>query len=191
MNTNKIKMLMTLMCAALIVLGMVSGASALTITPSTSPIWTGTTTANLNAAAIAAIVGYSPLVELYKQNVGEATDSGPFASSYVTTFSNTPAVPSDALIDYISGPSISGGPLYLYVKDGNHVPAYYIFGLNYAGAPAWNGTDDLILQNFWTGNGSISHVAIYGPTTAVPEPLTMLLLGLGLVGVAGVRRFRK
>lgn len=36
----------------------------------------------------------------------------------------------------------------------------------------------------------IDNVELYGGATTIPEPATMLLLGLGLMGLAGVRRFK-
>jgi hypothetical protein len=200
MNTKKM-MLMTVFCAVLLVVGVTSSASALTIDatdyiyPGGLPSdywWAGdeTSQAALNAI-IASITGNAP--ELYKQNTG-APDEGSFAPYYQTTYSNTPADPSNALIEYVGGPGdpyINASPLYLLVKDGSQEPAWYLFGLNYSGAPYWNGTDDLVLLNFWPNQGAISHVAFYGTGTAVPEPLTLLLLGFGFVGLAAVRRFKK
>lgn len=141
-------------------------AHALTITPASPMQYTGTVNSNLTASQIQAFVG-SPvsLTEVYKQDVG-GSESGAYASSYTTTF-NSNNNPSGALIDYISGPSISGASVYLYVKDGNHSPSYYIFNIT-----GWNGKDDLVLQGFWVGPGAISHVSILSGgvrTTAVPE----------------------
>jgi hypothetical protein len=99
----------------------------------------------------------------------------------------TASDPQNALIDYISGPSISGfDEVYLYVKDGNQDPAFYIFDIS-----TWNGTADLDLQGFWPGNGAISHVAIYaGGTTSVPDGgATLVLLGTALAGLGVVRKY--
>ena len=186
---KKTKMFMIALCVASMVLGMMSSASALMIIPGDAD-FSGIFPVNPNAADIATIVGSETLFELYKQDVG-GPESGPFAPSYVTEFSNTPTDPEDATITYVMGmPVISGDPIYLLVKDGNHDPIWYIFNLGLTGLP-WNGTDTIYLQGFWPENGAISHVSIYGPSTSVPEPTTLLLLGLGLVGVAGIRRTLK
>ncbi|HEX2493531.1 MAG TPA: PEP-CTERM sorting domain-containing protein [Steroidobacter sp.] len=123
---------------------------------------------------------------LYKAEVGGA-DSGLFAGSYDTTFLNSANDPSGALIDYIGGAAISCPSCYLAIKDGNHNPSYYFYDLS-----AWDGTELIALSNFWPGRGAISHLSIWGADTStnVPEPATLGLLSLGLLGVGAVRRKR-
>ena len=162
---------------------MSATSNALTITPATTPQWTGNNTSNLGEAELEAFLltqgVTADLSLLYKKDVGPGPDTGPFSGSYKTTFSNTSDDPEDALVDYQSGPAISGS-IYLYVKDGEHSPAFYLFLIT-----GWNGTDDLVLDGFWPNQGAISNIAIYGSNgTQVPDGgTTALLLGLGLSGI--------
>lgn len=175
---------------ALVALPFVPAAEALVITPESAPRWTTDINSQINSdAAWWAAFGFNPDLPdtlpdlLYKSDVGSG-DSGPFASAYDTSYSNTPSDPSDALIKYLGGAYMDCSVCYLLVKDGNHLPAQYLFDIS-----GWAGNEDIKLTGFWPGNGAISNIRILGTATRVPEPATIALLGSGLA-VLCVRRRR-
>jgi hypothetical protein len=168
-----------------------------------------------NAAEVQNLVGTQTLLSmLYKSdhNGGATgTDSGTFAASYKTTFdpANDPSKATVAYegapYQYIndSNPANAFNELYIVVKDGNHDPYVYVFDLD---AMPWLGTETIVLQNFWLGQGAISHVAIFGGNSLgggdddngggggdVPEPATLAIwgLGMGIAGLVGYRRRRQ
>ena len=181
--------------AALAALCFIGSAHALTITPSDGTInvsrWEGNQTGqNQIDAAIALFIGSS--TEQYKMNVGDGSDSGNLAGSYTTTFELTPTDPSKATIKYDGG-AVLQNTRYALVKDGNQEPAWYLFDLTALG---WDGTADLIFENFWPSGGAISHVALYGGSDSsgpnVPDNgNTIALLGCSLVAVEMARRLMR
>ncbi len=136
----------------------------------------------LSAEEVAALFDTSDLSLLYKAEAG-GSDEGPFANDYMTLFSGDP---NDALITWgLLGDSITCPECYLVVKDGSPQPKY-LFDLG-----SWDGMESLSLEGFYPGNGAISHVAIFGnPTVQVPEPGTLALLGLGLIGLTLTQKKR-
>jgi hypothetical protein len=169
-----------------VLLAFAANANALTITPDDEAFLWGdeTSQASINSILLSSIVGTYDY--LYKNDVDEGA-SGPLSGSYDTQYFNTPSDPSDAVISWIEGTPIVGDPAYLLVKDGNQSPAWYLFDLT---ALNWNGMETIILEGFWPLQGAISHVALYGSSVGVPEPATVLILGAGLLGMAGISRKR-
>jgi hypothetical protein len=194
----KLTRISKVLIAGLALLGLTGVANAtIVLTPSTPGVIPGTGgmgPSNCEPGCVNTIFGTSGLSLLYKSDfltLGFGIDSGTYASSYTTWFSDTIFDPSDARISYDGGADIDCPSCYLAVKDGNQSPGYYFYDLS-----AWNGRETLSLQNFWPGKGAISHVAIWGrvtttPPTSVPEPSTLALFGLGLLAVGLVRRRKR
>tara|TARA_R110002073_G_scaffold44428_1_gene123094 strand:+ start:275 stop:868 length:594 start_codon:yes stop_codon:yes gene_type:complete len=179
-----------------LVLGLIGiqAHATIVITPSVSIPGTGLGPSNCEAGCVYDAFGLTndgSLVLRYKSDEdgdSTGTDSGSFASNYNTTFSNPVGDPGNALIEYVSGASITCPDCYLAIKDGNQDPSYYFYNLS-----AWDGIMDLDLQDFWPQQGAISHVSIWGrdgggDPSDIPEPVSLLLLSAGLMSLAFIRR---
>ena len=151
---KKIKILMTVLCAALLVMGMVSSASALPVNITSATPWVASgseTGVPQIEDAIMLQMGWSVMpAEAYKGNT-DGTEAGLFASSYQTAYG---AGNETATITWV-GPSIIGLPAWLLVKDGNNVPQWRLYDLS---ALNWTGTELITLGQLWPGTGSYSHV---------------------------------
>jgi hypothetical protein len=179
-----IKILLTI---ALAMVGAQAQSTPIVLGPGDAD-WEDSIPGNPKADDIETIVGTTTeLVELYKSDAPDTdkpqTESGPFASSYDTTFDNEPLDPNDALIEHISGNSIDCAECYLLVKDGKQVPIWYVFDLGDSGLN-WDGLMALDLNGFWPDNGAISHVSIFGTLNNVPGPAPFILMGIGLLVIS-------
>ena len=147
----------------------------------------------------AGVPGFADLTELYKAESFPYEDdpsnpggqSGPLKDAYTTVFEFVSGGEDyrGATITYnpAGGPAVDCSiECYLLVKDGDHSPAAYLFDL--ALGSVWDGEMDLVLKNFWLGNGSISHIALYGNISAIPLPAGFWLFGTALLGFIGLSR---
>jgi hypothetical protein len=75
---------------------------------------------------------------------------------------------------YLKLGNIGGDTHFLYSNA--ELLSYAVIDIN-----AWGGTKNVNI-------GKVSHIGSVGGNTQVPEPMSLILLGLGLIGLAGIKR---
>lgn len=178
-------------CVFMTILGLVPMANAIPVNIDlTTPMYAYGEETSQSAIDGIILPLMVPSTELYKAEPvagGPAVESGFLAGSYQTVFSGGNEV---ALIEY-NGESYISPVAYLLAKDGlanDENPATHAWYLYNLTALGWTGTELISVIDLWPDQGSFSHVSLYGGVgTVVPEPVTVLLMGLGLIGVAVVK----
>lgn len=123
---------------------------------------------------------------LYKAEYDGGIEEGSFTGSYNMSWTLDDGEPSGGTLSWVMDTDfIVCGECYVAVKDGQIDPRYYFYDIS----ALWDGQEDLVFSNFWIGSGAISHISIWGGSAVeVPEPGTLGLLGLGLMGLAYSRK---
>ena len=161
----------------LLMFGMQAHADSYT----NSGTYIGTYSGNDNLAYIETILGMD--LDYYsKVNVG---DGGPlpYEGDFALTITS-----SDGYYSGTWATSPSSWVVSFYtVKAGRQFALYKVDPA--AASGTWS-TEDLLVGNGPNGGNQpvISHFGAVANNTAVPEPATLILLGLGLLGIAGIRK---
>ena len=143
-----------------------------------------------NDCPTAAALG--PLSLLYRVN-RSGIEAGFYRDSYTTLFGESSANPGGALLTYVGGNAMPCAFCFLIISSRQRGPSGDALPvLSFAGIAEWSGLDSLNVRGVGPRWGP-SYFAIWGhdPTqTAIPEPGTLALIGVGLVGVVVRKRFR-
>jgi len=133
------------------------------------------------------LVGNTPYIAIdINQSGKEGSDTSYYLIRYINVFFNGGTDPVYRFESNTAAPQN---------YTGNGVSDYVIPGLDLT-----NATESLQFEVAWGNeagdkgdntNGKELFFLVKTGTTQVPEPMSLLLLGLGLVGLAGVRKFRK
>ncbi len=201
MRRTKIGILTLCLGGGALVVGLASSPALalITVTPggaSNTEVGSGPTTNAVLSAGTNGQITQTAGNLAYKAEVGNATnpltvEEGGFASSYNTTFSNSPLDPANFTITFTGLPKITCPVCWLEVKGPNNggVTGVTRYFYNIAG---WDGMMSIQGNGtgFWNpGQGAISHVSIWnipgggGPNQMTPEPGTLFLMGSGLAGL--------
>jgi hypothetical protein len=159
--------------------------SAGSLTPSTACQNGANGDNNDSAADLNAGSGFFNLtgwVFLEKNNTPGATDPGAFNLGLVVT---PDANVDDGTWSFTNSPWGTYGDIAIVLKDGNQNGIFYSAYLlvDFSTSGTWD-----------TGGPGLSHMSVYGrgtPTTQVPEPVSLALLGSGLLALALLRRCKK